>query len=117
MLIHCSVFKFKPETSPATAAEIVAQFEALGQKLPYIKSLLVGLNASDITVIRAIAARGGVHHLPPGFDLAVVIGFDSVSDYYRYAEDESHWELVRKYLLPNQEARASVQFNSSQRLG
>ncbi len=59
MLIHCSVFKFKPETTAAQAAQIVAEFEALGKKLPYVKKIMVGLNASDINVIRAIAGYSG----------------------------------------------------------
>jgi hypothetical protein len=114
MLVHCSLFKFKPETTADQAAQIVAQFEALGQKLPYIKKMTVGLNVSDIKIIREIAASSGVHHVQDPYHLAAVIHFETLEDYYRYGADETHSDFVRRYLIPNQESRASVQFIATQ---
>jgi hypothetical protein len=110
MLIHCSLFKLKPQTSPEVRDRIVTEFRELGLKIPYIRQITAGINTSDFSVIRRIAASKGVSHVQEGYDLAVIIRLDSIEDYYAYCADESHWELVRQYLLPNQAERASIQF-------
>jgi hypothetical protein len=112
MLIHCSLFKLKPGASAEMRDRIVTEFRELGNKIPYIRKITVGKNTSDIGVIRRIAASKGVSKVQEGYDFAVLIYFDSVEDYYTYCADETHWELVRNYLLPNQEARASIQIAS-----
>ena len=110
MLWHCSLFTFKPETSEATIAAIAQEFRALGRKLAYVRSVSVARSASDFSIIKGIAEARGVKHLEPGYELVALLGFDRIEDYYRYCDDEDHWTLVRQFLLPNQRARASIQF-------
>jgi Stress responsive A/B Barrel Domain len=112
MLIHCSLFKLKPQTSPEVRDRIVTEFRELGLKIPYIRQITAGINTSDFSVIRRIAASKGVSYVQEGYDLAVIIHLDSIEDYYAYCADESHWELVRQFLLPNQAERASIQMAS-----
>jgi hypothetical protein len=112
MLIHCSLFKLKPQTSPEVRDRIVTEFRELGPKIPYIRKITAGTNTSDFSVIRRIAASKGVSHVQEGYDVAVIIHMDSIEDYYAYCAEESHWEVVRKYLLPNQAERASIQIAS-----
>jgi hypothetical protein len=110
MLIHCSLFKLKPGTSPEVRDRLVTEFRGLGAKIPYIRKITVGTNTSDYDVIRGIAASKGFQaKIPDGYDFAAVIHFDSLDDYYRYCADDSHLDLVRSQLLPNQESRASIQ--------
>jgi hypothetical protein len=110
MLVHTSLFRFKPDTPSSVIDEIEDAFKALGTKLPYIRKVFFARNGGEFEVTRAIAARRGVAHLKPGYDLIVIIHFDSIEDYHRYSDDDDHWAIVGELLVPNQQDRASIQY-------
>jgi Stress responsive A/B Barrel Domain len=76
-LQHVVLFKFKPETTPAKVAEIVAAFEALPKQIPTIRHFRWGTNNSPET-----HAKGLTH--------AFILTFDSAKDRDDYLPHPAH---------------------------
>ncbi len=76
-LQHVVLFKFKPETSTAKVAEIVAAFEALPKQIPTIRQFRWGTNNSP-------------EHLDKGLTHAFILTFDTPKDRDDYLPHPAH---------------------------
>jgi hypothetical protein len=79
MLIHVVLFKFKPDTTAAQAAQLEARLKGLPALIAEIREFRVGTD-----VVRSERS----------YDLALVSGFDDLAAMQRYQVHPAHQEVV-----------------------
>jgi hypothetical protein len=98
MIMHASLWKFKPGTPPAVVERVVREWRLLKEK---------------ISAIRHMAVGGNIGSMPDNYSVAACVQFEAIDGYREYVENEHHMNFARTYLLPNingLEDRAAVQF-------
>ena len=94
MIRHCVMFRWKPETPPATIEAIRAELDQLAE-MDAVSEYRHGPDAG--------LAEGN-------FDYVVVGEFDDEDAYRSYATDENHLRVVTELIRPNITDRAAVQY-------
>ncbi len=95
MIRHCSLWKFKEGVTPELIDEMAAAFARAIEHIP-----------------SAISGRFGrnVGYMDDNYDFAINIEFEDVDGYRAYVAHELHRELSARYLRPNAQSRAGLQF-------
>jgi hypothetical protein len=90
------MFRFRPETTPADVAAIVAGLNGLPAAIPAIAAYRFGAD---------LGINDG------NFDFAVVADFADTDAYLVYRDHPAHQALITERIAPHVAARAAVQFD------
>jgi quinol monooxygenase YgiN len=89
---HVVVVKFKPETTPEAADEIVRKLQSLPSQIPVVREYEVGLDLNS------------------GQALAIVGLFEDKESFEEYRRHPAHRAVADEHLMPASESAASIQY-------
>ena len=81
MIKHLVFFKFKPEATEAEKQELKTMLDGLPAKIDVIKSYQAGFD---------------VIHSARAFDVALIMGFETLADLDIYAKHEHHLPVIER---------------------
>jgi hypothetical protein len=95
MFRHVVLLTLSGDAGPDTRAAILAELRGLPDRIPEIRSYVVGADA---------AVNEG------NADVGVVADFDSVDDYLVYRDHPEHRSVIERLIAPALAGRTAIQF-------